>query len=41
MILNHKKIKKNYHSSHHNGLMQYIGHAKFQWELRKHVKPIF
>lgn len=26
-----QKISNNYPSSHHGGLMQYIGHAKFQW----------
>jgi len=36
-----QKIAKNYPSSHHGGLMQYIGHAKFQWELRKLTRPIF
>lgn len=36
-----QKVKKNYPSSHHSGLMQYIGHANFQWELRKLAKPIY
>lgn len=31
----------NYPSSHRGGLMQYIGHAHFQWELRKLAKPIY
>jgi hypothetical protein len=36
-----QKNQANYPSAHHGGLMQYIGHAKFQWELRKLAKPIF
>ncbi len=36
-----QKILDNYPSSHHGGLMQYIGHAKLQWELRKLTRPIF
>jgi hypothetical protein len=26
-----QKVQANYPSAHHGGLMQYIGHAKFQW----------
>ena len=36
-----QKNKDNYPSNHRGGLIQYIGHAKFQWDLRKKVKPIF
>jgi len=36
-----QKNPANYPSSHHGGLMQYIGHSKFQWDLRKLTKPIF
>jgi len=36
-----QKIAANYPAAHRGGLMQYIGHSKFQWELRKLTRPIF
>jgi hypothetical protein len=26
-----QRVQVNYPSAHHGGLMQYIGHARFQW----------
>lgn len=34
-------LGKNYPSVLHGGMIQYIGHSKPQWELRKLCKPIF
>jgi len=31
----------NYPHMLHGGMIQYVGHAKFQWELREKVAPIF
>jgi len=32
---------KNYPYMLHGGMVQYVGHSKFQWELREKVAPIF
>lgn len=34
-------LGKNYPPVLHGGMIQYIGHSKPQWELRKLCKPIF
>lgn len=34
-------LGKNYPVVLHGGMIQYIGHSKPQWELRKLCKPIF
>ena len=39
--LSTQKLGKNYPSVLHGGMIQYIGHSKPQWELRKLCKPIF
>ena len=32
---------KNYPSMLHGGMVKYVGHAKFQWELREKTAPVF
>jgi len=32
---------KNYPFMLHGGMVQYVGHSKFQWEMREKVAPIF
>lgn len=34
-------LGKNYPPVLHGGMIQYIGHSKPQWELRKRAIPIF
>jgi len=34
-------VGKNYPFMLHGGMVQYVGHAKFQWECREKVAPIF
>jgi len=34
-------VGKNYPFMLHGGMVQYMGHAKFQWECREKVAPIF
>ncbi len=36
-----QKLGKNYPVVLHGGMIQYIGHSKPQWELRKLCKPLF
>lgn len=36
-----QKLGKNYPPVLHGGMIQYIGHSKPQWELRKLCKPLF
>ena len=33
--------EENYPFMLHGGMVQYVGHSKFQWELREKVAPIF
>ena len=35
------KWAKNYPFQSHGGIIEYVGHAKFQWDLRELVAPIF
>lgn len=34
-------VGKNYPFMLHGGMVQYVGHAKFQWELREKAAPVF
>lgn len=34
-------LGKNYPPVLHGGMIQYIGHSKPQWELRKRAVPLF
>ena len=34
-------LGKNYPSVMHGGMIQYIGHSRVQWELRRLSKPLF
>jgi len=34
-------VGKNYPFMLHGGMVQYIGHTKFQWELREKAAPVF
>lgn len=50
-VLSEGKLKKNSKETHkhdqnyppllHGGMIQYVGHSKVQWDLRKRCKPIF
>jgi hypothetical protein len=34
-------LGKNYPSGMHGGMIQYIGHSRPQWEIRRLCKPLF
>lgn len=34
-------LSKNYPPVLHGGMIQYVGHSRPQWELRKHLMPLF
>jgi len=34
-------LSKNYPPVMHGGMIQYIGHSKTQWDLRKRAVPLF
>lgn len=35
------KKSDNYPYMLHGGMIQYIGHTKFQWDLREKVAPVY
>jgi hypothetical protein len=34
-------LGKNYPPVLHGGMIQYVGHTKTQWEIRRQCQPIF